>query len=165
MLPRKCGSISLQDSGSYAWTLKLQPQEQRRSWINYRRCAANFWVCGFFCWQFEASLVNRFLLKLMRISEFSSLFLAIAVFSAHFARESVKNAAIAEKRKKKKRGQPRNPHEFKEEKVNKVLLTVELFYLQGTTSACLLTVGAFLLTLLAFLLTVGASLLTMGKCV
>ena len=33
------------------------------------------------------NLVNLFLIKLVRISGFSSLFLAIAVFSAHFARE------------------------------------------------------------------------------
>ena len=32
-------------------------------------------------------LVNLFLIKLVRISGFSSRFLAIAVFSAHFARE------------------------------------------------------------------------------
>ena len=32
-------------------------------------------------------LVNLFLMKLVRISGFSSLFLAIAVFSAHFARD------------------------------------------------------------------------------
>ena len=32
-------------------------------------------------------LVNLFLTNLVRISGFSSLFLAIAVFSAHFARE------------------------------------------------------------------------------
>ena len=33
------------------------------------------------------NLVNLFLIKLVRISGFSSLFLAIAVYSAHFARE------------------------------------------------------------------------------
>ena len=42
-------------------------------------------------------LVNLFLIKLMRISGFSSLFSAIAVFSAHLP-ESAKNIAIAEKR-------------------------------------------------------------------
>ena len=65
------------------------------------------------------SLVNLFLLKLVRISGLSSLLLAIAVFSAHFARERererergerererAKNTAIAEKR----RGKPSNPH-------------------------------------------------------
>ena len=42
-------------------------------------------------------LVNLFLLKLVRISGFSSLFLAIAVLSAHLP-ESAKNTAIPEKR-------------------------------------------------------------------
>ena len=40
--------------------------------------------------------------------------------------------------------------------VGSFLLTVELFYLQLTVLASLLTVGAFLLTTLASLLTVGA---------
>ena len=43
--------------------------------------------------------------------------------------------------------------------------TVELFHLQLTILAFLLTVGAFSLTILAFLLTIGALLLTVGKCV
>ena len=43
-------------------------------------------------------LVNLFLIKLVRISGFACLFLAIAVLSAHFAPESAKNIAIAEKR-------------------------------------------------------------------
>ena len=42
---------------------------------------------------------------------------------------------------------------------------VELFYLQLTILAILLTVGAFWLTALAFLLTIGAFLLTVEKCV
>ena len=42
---------------------------------------------------------------------------------------------------------------------------MELFDLQLTILACLLTVGAFLLTVLASLLTVGAFLLTVGRCV
>ena len=49
--------------------------------------------------------------------------------------------------------------------VGSSLLTVELFYLQWTILAFLLTVGAFSLTVLAYLLTVGAFLLTVGKCV
>ena len=47
--------------------------------------------------------------------------------------------------------------------VGSFLLTVELFYLQLTILASLLTVGAFLLTGLTSLLTVGAFLLTVGK--
>ena len=43
------------------------------------------------------------------------------------------------------------------------LLTVELFYLQLTNLAFLLTVGALLLTALAFLLTVGAFFAYSGK--
>ena len=44
-------------------------------------------------------------------------------------------------------------------------LTVELFHLQWTILAFLLTIGASLVTILAFLLRVGAFLLTVGKCV
>ena len=40
--------------------------------------------------------------------------------------------------------------------VGSFLLTVQLFYLQMTSLAFLLTIGAFLLTFLASLLTVGA---------
>ena len=50
-------------------------------------------------------LVNLFLTNLVRISGFSSLFLAIAVLSAHFARECWKHCDCWEKR-----GKPRNPH-------------------------------------------------------
>ena len=42
-------------------------------------------------------LVNLFLIKLVRISGFSSLFLVITVFSAHLP-ESAENTAIAERR-------------------------------------------------------------------
>ena len=42
---------------------------------------------------------------------------------------------------------------------------VELFYLQLTILAFLLTAGAFFTYNFSFLLTVGAFLLTMGKCV
>ena len=49
--------------------------------------------------------------------------------------------------------------------VGSFLPTVELFYLQLTILAFLLTVGALLLAVLAFLLTVGALLLTVAKCV
>ena len=47
----------------------------------------------------------------------------------------------------------------------KLPLTVELFYLQSTILAFLLTAGAFLLTISPFWLTIGAFLLTVGKCV
>ena len=46
-----------------------------------------------------------------------------------------------------------------------ILVTVELFYLQLTISAFLLTIGAFLFAFLALVLTVGAFLLAAGKCV
>ena len=49
--------------------------------------------------------------------------------------------------------------------VGSFLVTLELFYLQLTILAFLLTVGALLLTFLAFSLAVGAFLLTVGKCV
>ena len=49
--------------------------------------------------------------------------------------------------------------------VGSLLLTVELFYLQLTSLAFLLAVGAFLLTILAYLLTIGAFLLTVVKYV
>ena len=52
-----------------------------------------------------ALLVNLFLTNLVRISGFSSLFLAIAVSSAHLP-ESAKNIAVAEKREEN----PTNPH-------------------------------------------------------
>ena len=41
----------------------------------------------------KESLVNLLLIKLVRISGFSSLFLAIAIFSAYFLPESAKNIA------------------------------------------------------------------------
>ena len=58
-----------------------------------------FWVLGgggnadfiFMGARIFLSLVNLFLANLVRISGFSSLFLAIAVLSAHFARECSKH--------------------------------------------------------------------------
>ena len=82
-----CACIGAQILSAYArpWPLFIAEADEDTSG---QECGCMIMGVGcLLCRELALVLEKLFLIKLVRISGFSSIFLAIAIFSAHFARE------------------------------------------------------------------------------